>query len=433
MSAGVFQTSQAQYAAHRIATFPVGMNKHPAVRGYPRIGLRASRELAGKFVEAAALGFMCGERSGITVLDVDTTDEQVLADALGRHGATPIVVRTASGKWHAWYRHSNERRRIRPWGGDLPIDLLGTGGFVIAPPSATQRGRYEFIQGSLDDVASLPSMRGLGASLYRSKVTVVPDDALIAPDTVAEDEPSLAVVSEGRRNDTLFGHCMRHAHHCDDRDTLLEMARIFNERCVPPLQDGEVIEIVDSARRYTARGENRFGMTGSWLPTQTVREMVADPYLCTLVNFLQAENRTGHSWSRTVWRSACAGLVEGFRLPDARRSSGASLRWHQNPARATLRCIASVLQSDEGEKRERRCRLRIAYPFWLVWKKSAAAPEQCNGKRHHEEHSHSRRRAHAPLPPPARVRSTMHHANIARVPSLGARCVWFPPQGSAAK
>jgi len=296
MSAGVFQTSQAQYAAHRIATFPVGMNKHPAVRGYPRIGLRASRELAGKFVEAAALGFMCGERSGITVLDVDTTDEQVLADALGRHGATPIVVRTASGKWHAWYRHSNERRRIRPWGGDLPIDLLGTGGFVIAPPSATQRGRYEFIQGSLDDVASLPSMRGLGASLYRSKVTVVPDDALIAPDTVAEDEPSLAVVSEGRRNDTLFGHCMRHAHHCDDRDTLLEMARIFNERCVPPLQDGEVIEIVDSARRYTARGENRFGMTGSWLPTQTVREMVADPYLCTLVNFLQAENRPNRTF-----------------------------------------------------------------------------------------------------------------------------------------
>src|SRR5215471_8547325 len=83
MSAGVFQTSQAQYAAHRIATFPVGMNKRPAVRGYPRIGLRASRELA---VEAPALGFMCGERSGITVLDVDTTEEQ--PDALGRHGAT---------------------------------------------------------------------------------------------------------------------------------------------------------------------------------------------------------------------------------------------------------------------------------------------------------------------------------------------------------
>ena len=55
MSAGVFQTSQPRYAAHRIATFPIGMNKRSAVRGYPRIGLRASAELASKFVDAPAL------------------------------------------------------------------------------------------------------------------------------------------------------------------------------------------------------------------------------------------------------------------------------------------------------------------------------------------------------------------------------------------
>jgi hypothetical protein len=296
MSAGAFQTFQPQYAAHRIATFPVGVNKRPAVRGYPRIGLRASAELSSKFADAPALGFMSGRRSRVTVLDIDTSDERLLADALSRHGPTPIIVRTASGKWHAWYRHSNERRRIRPWG-DLPIDLLGTGGFVIAPPSATQRGCYEFIQGRLDDVASLPSMRGLGASLYNEAVTVVPDDALMAPDPVAEHEPRLAVISEGRRNDTLFRHCMRHVHHCDDRDTMIDMARTFNERCVPPLADGEVVEIVDSARSYTARGQNRFGTTGSWLPTDTVYAVMADPHLCTLVNFLQATNRP----KRTFW------------------------------------------------------------------------------------------------------------------------------------
>jgi primase-like protein len=89
---------------------------------------------------------------------------------------------------------------------------------------------------------------------------------------------------------------MRHAHHCDDRDTMIDMARTFNERCVPPLSDGEVIEIVDSARSYTARGENRFGMTGSWLPTDTVYAVTADPYLCTLVTFLQAENRPNRTF-----------------------------------------------------------------------------------------------------------------------------------------
>jgi hypothetical protein len=290
MSAGVFQTFQSQYAAQRIATFPV-VNKRPAVRGYPRVGLRASGQLAGKFADAPGLGFMCGERSRVTVLDIDTCDERVLADALTRHGATPIVVRTGSGKWHAWYRHNDEARRIRPWGDHLPIDLLGTGGFVVAPPSTTQRGRYEFVQGRLEDVGGLPRMRGLGASLYKDPVLIVPDD-VIAADAVGEDEPSLAVVSEGRRNDTLFAHCMRHAHHCDDRDTLLDVARTFNERfCVPPLSDGEVIEIVDSALTYTARGENRFGTTGSWLPTDTVRQLAPDPHLLSLVAFLKAENR----------------------------------------------------------------------------------------------------------------------------------------------
>jgi primase-like protein len=197
--------------------------------------------------------------------------------------------------YYYWYRHSEERRRIRPWGDDLPIDLLGSGGFVIAPPSTTGRGSYEFIQGSLDEVRSLRSMHGLGPSLYNDAVTIVPDDVL-AKDAVAEAERSIALISEGRRNETLFAHCMRHANHCEDRDTLLDMTRTFNERCVPPLSDDEVNEIVNSALRYTALGENRFGTTGSWLPTHTVHALVADPYLCTLINFLQAENRPNRTF-----------------------------------------------------------------------------------------------------------------------------------------
>ena len=43
------------------------------------------------------------------------------------------------------------------------------------------------------------------------------------------------------------------------------------------------------------------------------------------------------------------------------------------------------------------------------------------------------RGADATSPPATRGRSTMRHANVARVPSLGAGCMWFPRQGSAAK
>jgi len=69
---------------------------------------------------------------------VDTPDERVLADALGRHGPTPLVIRSGSGNWQAWYRNGGEPRRVRPWA-DKPIDILGDG-FTVAPPSRGVQG-----------------------------------------------------------------------------------------------------------------------------------------------------------------------------------------------------------------------------------------------------------------------------------------------------
>jgi hypothetical protein len=161
----IFGQWQPNYAAHRIATFPLRGDKVPAIRGYNRVGLPASGQLAAKYPHAGALGFMCGARNKVTVLDADSTDENVLADALSRHGATPLVVRTASGKWHAYYKHNGERRRIRAWGEDCPIDLLG-GGVAVAPPSRIARGSYQIFQGSLDDLDRLPLMGGLDDAFY---------------------------------------------------------------------------------------------------------------------------------------------------------------------------------------------------------------------------------------------------------------------------
>ena len=109
-----FDKWQADYAAHGVATFPVDTNKRPMVKHYGKFGLVSSSQIASKFGHAPAIGFMCGRRSGVTVLDVDTTDERVLADAVYRHGTTPIVARSGSGHFQAWYRHAGERRLIRP-------------------------------------------------------------------------------------------------------------------------------------------------------------------------------------------------------------------------------------------------------------------------------------------------------------------------------
>lgn len=277
-SCGLFATWQPIYAAHNIATVPCSPDKRPLVKNPQRFGALASGGIAHKFPTANALGFYAGAKNGITVLDIDTTDERALADALIRHGDTPFITRTASGKFHALYRHNGERRRIRPWQ-ELPIDVLG-GGLCILPPSVASKGSYQIIAGGLDDLDGLPIMGGLAAEFYGEKAS--------APNgSVASDG-----VTIGRRNKALFDHCMRQAHHCDDLHAVLEIARRFNmQNCNPPLPDDEVMQVAQNAWRYTASGQNHYGTRWVRLSQQEAVGLACDDHdQLILLTFLRAKN-----------------------------------------------------------------------------------------------------------------------------------------------
>lgn len=233
MTAGVFAEWQPRYAEHGIATFPV-RDKRPAVRHYLKIGMRASEQFASKFPGEAAFGLAC-RKNRITVLDVDSPDERLLADALDEFGPTPFIVRSGSGNHQAWYRHNGERRRVRP--DHRPIDVLGDG-FVVAPPSIGSKGSYGIISGSLDDLASLPTMQRTPA--------------------IKTEPPEL--IEEGRRNQSLWRECMAAARQCGSMAELIEVAAerngsIFRE----PLSDQEVLGIVASAWAKELSGDNWFG------------------------------------------------------------------------------------------------------------------------------------------------------------------------------
>jgi hypothetical protein len=233
-----YRNWQADYAAHGVATFPVDANKRPMVSRYSNFGLVASAQIASKFANAPAIGFMCGRRNGITVLDVDCKDERVLVDALDRHGKSGVVVRSGSGNFQAWYKHNNERRRIRP-DRNVPIDILGAG-LVVAPPSQSAKGSYEFISGSLDDLDRLPVMRN---------VPVEPWD----------NSRLVAEVKQGQRNNKLFSVCLEAARHRDDFDALSDVARTRNGEFLPPLEDDEVMRTAASAWKYETQGRNYIG------------------------------------------------------------------------------------------------------------------------------------------------------------------------------
>jgi hypothetical protein len=137
---------------------------------------------------------------------------------------------------------------------------------VIAPPSQIANGAYCFIEGPLDDVSRLPALRNLDL------------------------KPVGAV--HGERNDKLFRHCMKAAHHVDDFDALLDVARTFNDNCLPPMEDNEVISTAHSAWNYTARGLNRFGQHGAWFTTDQTNWLIDyDQDAALLVWFLKANQK----------------------------------------------------------------------------------------------------------------------------------------------
>lgn len=274
-----FREWQPQYAAHGIATFPVAIGpdgKKPLVSNYSRFGLRASTEITEKFPDATGIGFMVGQRSHLTILDVDSTDDHLLADVLDRHGATPLIVRSGSGNFQAWYRHNGERRLIRP-DPDKPIDILGSG-FVVAPPSHGKDRKYEFVEGGLNDLDHLPVLHGMPASIARQIATAAPRDT--------------ERIREGVRNRKLWESCMKAAHHCDNFDALLDLAHTRNADFVPPLPDKEVVKVATSAWGYTARGENRFGRPGVFFDADTADHFIrTDQDAFILLAFLRAHNK----------------------------------------------------------------------------------------------------------------------------------------------
>lgn len=239
---GIFQQWQPRYAEHGVATFPV-REKRPAVSGYLKMGLPASEQLAIKFPNENAFGLAC-RRNRITVLDVDSPDERLLADALSEFGPTPFIVRSGSGNFQAWYRHNGEKRRVRP-DPRRPIDVLGDG-FVVAPPSEGAKGRYAIIEGALDDLARLPALRLV--------------DHAFSP---TSNQPSTAKLQVGKRNQELWRACMKRARGCREVTELMRSAVEMNQAMFyRPLPDEEVLRVVASAWSRELSGQNWFGSSG---------------------------------------------------------------------------------------------------------------------------------------------------------------------------
>jgi hypothetical protein len=345
---GVFVEWQPRYAGIAgIATLPVDPETKFWRGPGQRIGLPASTEFTRqkKYQDCNGIGFWCGPRNGITDVDVDSTDAKLLEEVLHRHGETPILIQTASGKFKAWYRHNGEGRSVRKlaqelWGRDVPIDVLGSG-ISVAPPTLNSKGTYEFIRGGLEDVQHLPVMRGLHHYQKPQRI-ILPDDV------EAPIEQPRHKITEGNRDNSLWRACMAQSKQVQTFDELLAFARSYNEETMQPaLSDSIVVDKANSAWRYEALGLNTIGQRAIIIPQKLIKAPPDAIYLYTRLqqqffwtdefpmpkNYGKAFDMGWERQARATKALIAAGAIIRVRRGGRFVGDGATYAWVKKPGR----------------------------------------------------------------------------------------------------
>ena len=101
-----------------------------------------------KVRKGSNLGVQTGEPAGFWVLDIDEAGKDAMAGLIREHGTLPNtrVHQTGGGTWHYFFTMPDfpvtNRRGSLPKG----IDVRGTGGQVVLPPSKSGKGPYRVIR-----------------------------------------------------------------------------------------------------------------------------------------------------------------------------------------------------------------------------------------------------------------------------------------------
>ena len=199
------------------------------------------------------IGVICGEISGVVVVDIDNPD--LAAADIEKNGGLPVTptVRTAKGKhyYFAWPGFAINGKL--PWG-----DLKGQGGYVLAPPSIhpVTKQPYEWEASPKDTpLASLPSWIIDLCRSHRIATTQMEGEQAggisIAP-------PVDKRIAAGERNQaltSLAGTMRRRG--MTPEEIYPSLVQINLSRCDPPLDESEVRAISDSMARYAPAEEAR--------------------------------------------------------------------------------------------------------------------------------------------------------------------------------
>jgi hypothetical protein len=156
---------------------------------------------------------------------------------------------------------------------------------VVAPPSASPKGIYRYVQGELDDLARLSVMRAAGVDQTAARV--------IGPKR--QPSPLRGMREHDGRNDAMFraiGPEARRIHQASgSRDDLLAIARRINAECAEKMEDGEVQKIVGNVWGMTLQRRNYIGLSTMFCLFE--QDLTLEPDELKLLGFLRLHQGAG--------------------------------------------------------------------------------------------------------------------------------------------
>jgi putative DNA primase/helicase len=194
-------------------------------------------------VPHANVAVALGTVSGLVGIDIDGPEGEQILEEVSR-GELPRTLAFATGRGSRLLYAIPEdvtitNRTFAGQGGEVKV--LATGTLTVMPPSRHVSGRkYRWLpRRGPAHLRPPPAPEWVWACEARSTTKTVPRAFKVG-----------APIPEGQRNTRLFkvGCAMRH-HGCTPEDILCAL-RCVNKRCNPPLDEGELREIVKSTARY---------------------------------------------------------------------------------------------------------------------------------------------------------------------------------------
>ncbi|MDP3792205.1 MAG: bifunctional DNA primase/polymerase [bacterium] len=233
------------YRALGWSVIPVGFDKKPLFLWKKYQTHHATEDEIRKWwldYPYAQIGIVTGAVSGIVVIDVE---------AEGNFEGFPstVTVKSGSGGRHYYYKHpghsvSNNVKKIRKH-----TDIRGDGGYIVVPPSRSDKGKYEWIKALGEiELAEIPEW------LKKTNIANSNDKKwLYGKDGVAE----------GSRNDTaasMAGKIISSTTHGLLESLGWEQFKVWNNKNTPPLLETELRRTWESVKKYHIQdGEPKMG------------------------------------------------------------------------------------------------------------------------------------------------------------------------------